>query len=105
MNLWGKKLGILVSAAPGSPGYHHALKLAETALSRGVDVYFYCIDEAVAGLQEEKFLQLRDRGLKLYGCAYGAQRRRLALGGAAVYGGLTLVSDLIGSTDRFVCFN
>lgn len=105
MDLQGKKLGILVSAAPESAGFHHALKLAETALSRGVDVYFYCIDEAVSGLGQEPLLRLRIQGLKLHGCAYGMQRRGLALEGNVVYGGLSIVSDLMAATDRFLCFN
>jgi len=105
MNLQGKKLGILVSAAPESAGFEHAVKLAERALSRGVDVYFYCIDDAVAGLGQEPFLQLRSQGLKLYGCAYGMQRRGLAMEGNVVFGGLSMVSDLMAATDRFLCFN
>ncbi|MCL5096503.1 MAG: DsrE family protein [Candidatus Omnitrophica bacterium] len=101
----GKKLGILISAGPDHPGFRHGLSLAETALGRGVDVYLYCIDEAVRGLEDNRLRALRERGLKLYACAYGAQRRHIPLDDKAVFAGLTVVSDLIAATDRFISFN
>jgi sulfur relay (sulfurtransferase) complex TusBCD TusD component (DsrE family) len=81
------------------------LKLAETALARGVDVYLYCIDDAVPGVDSEPLQALKERGLKLYACAYGAHRRNLPLSDKATFAGLTVVNDLIASTDRFVSFN
>ena len=103
--LRGKKLGILVSVAPGQPGFRHGLGLAEAALAAGVDVYLYCIDEAVRGVGDPGLQQLKGRGLKLYACAYGAQRRNLPVNDLAMFAGLTIVNDLIAGTDRFVSFN
>ena len=104
MSLRGKKLGILVSALPDQPGFHHGLKLAETALANGVTVYFYCIDEAVRGLAHPKLQGLKARGLHLFACAYAAQRRQLAVNETAVFSGLSVLHDLIAATDRFVSF-
>jgi len=59
MSLRGKKLGVLLSTSPDRPGFHHGLGLAEAALAEGVEVYLYCIDEAVRGLNEPR-LQLLD---------------------------------------------
>jgi len=103
--LRGKKLGILVSIPPTHANFGRGLSLAETALSEGVDVYLYCIDEAVLGVDESKLQLLRERGLKLYACAYAAQRRGLALTDKAIFSGLSVVSDLIVGTDRFLSFN
>jgi sulfur relay (sulfurtransferase) complex TusBCD TusD component (DsrE family) len=100
-----KKLGILVSARPGAPAFRHGVRLAEAALAAGVDVYLYCIDEAVHGAADPGLQALKARGLKLYACAYGAQRRRLPLDDRATFAGLTVVSDLMAGTDRFVSFN
>lgn len=105
MSLHGKKLGMLLSTSPGQPGFQHGLGLAEAALAEGVEVYLYCIDEAVRGVEEPRLLTLAGRGLKLYVCAYGAQRRGLARSLGATYAGLALLSDLIAATDRFVSFN
>jgi hypothetical protein len=105
MLLRGRKLGILVSSQPDSAGFHHGLRLAETALAEGMDVYLYCIDEAVRGVGDTRLQALRGAGLKLYACAYGAQRRRIPVNDQAVFAGLTVVNDLINGTDRFVSFN
>ena len=103
--LCGKQLGLLISAPPSHRAFIHGLKLAEAALDGGVDVYLYCIDEAVRAIDHPGLQALRARGLKLYACAYGAQRRNLPLNRPAIYAGLTVVSDLIAATDRFVSFN
>ena len=105
MNLQGKKLGVLISARPDEPNFERGLRLAETALAQGVDVYLYCIDEAVPGVGGARVQSLKERGLKLYACAYGAHRRNLPLNDRAVFAGLTVVNDLVTATDRFVSFN
>jgi len=48
---------------------------------------------------------LKRRGLKLYACAYGAHRHGVALSDRAVFAGLTVVSDLMAGTDRFLSIN
>ena len=103
--LRGKKLGVLLSTCPEHANFQRGLRLVETALAAGVDVYLYCIDDAVAGIDTWQLQALKARGLKLYGCAYGAQRRNIPLSEQAVFAGLTVLNDLIAGTDRFVSFN
>ena len=105
MPLSGKKLGLLLSTGPEHPGFRHGLNLAEVALRQGVQVYLYCIDEAVRGVDHPELQALRAGGLNLYACAYGAERRHLPMTDAAAFAGLSVVSDLIASTDRFLSFN
>jgi sulfur relay (sulfurtransferase) complex TusBCD TusD component (DsrE family) len=105
MSLRGKKLGLLLSTHPGQPGFQHGLLLAQAALDEGVDVYLYCVDEAVRGVEEPRLQNLAARGLKLYVCAYGAQRRGIESNPNATYAGLALLSDVMCATDRFVSFN
>jgi sulfur relay (sulfurtransferase) complex TusBCD TusD component (DsrE family) len=105
MPLRGKKLGLLISVPPEHPNFNHGVRLAETALARGVTVYLYCIDEAVKGLDDPRLHCLKASGLNLFACAYGAQRRGIPVGEQAAFGGLTIVNDLIAGTDRFVSFN
>jgi sulfur relay (sulfurtransferase) complex TusBCD TusD component (DsrE family) len=105
MLLARKKLGVLISVPPGHPNFNHGVCLAQAALARGVDVYLYCIDEAVHGLGDTRFGKLKADGLKLFACAYGAQRRGVPMSEQATFSGLSLLSDLIASTDRFVSFN
>ena len=105
MSLQGKKLGLLISAAPDHPNFRHGVRMAEAAVRRGVNVYLYCIDEAVRGLDDPQLHGLKTQGLNLFACAYGAQRRNIPLSQAATFAGLTIVSDLIAGTDRFVCLS
>jgi len=104
-SLHGKKLGLLISTSSEQPGFHHAVRLAETALARGVQVYLYCIDEAVSGLADPQLQALKRRGANLFACAYGVQNRNLPMNDLATFAGLTIVSDLISGTDRFLSFN
>jgi hypothetical protein len=101
----GKKLGLLLSTRPEAESFQHGLRLAEAALNKGVDVYLYCIDDAVHGVGHPALQALKARGLKLYACAYGAHRRNLPITDQAAFAGLTVVSDLMAGTDRFLSFN
>ena len=98
--LSGKKLGLLLSGSPRGPGFQHGARLAEAALNRGVEVYLYCLDEAVAGLPLLEPLQAR--GARVFACAYGAQRREIPLSGQAIFAGLGMASDLLAGADRFL---
>jgi hypothetical protein len=101
----GRKLGLLLSTGPDSESFRHGVRLAEAALQQGVDVYLYCIDEAVPGVEDPALQTLRSRGLKLYACAYGAHRHHVTISDRAIFAGLTVVSDLVAATDRFLSFN
>ena len=105
VELRGKKLGLLISCPPEDPGFQHGLRVAEAAIKRGVTVYLYCIDEAVKGVAQPALQKLKNNGLNLYACAYGAHKRNVALTDHATFAGLTVVNDLMVSTDRFVSFN
>ena len=104
VTLAGKKLGVLLSGSPELPPFLHGIRFAAAALAAGCDVYLYCIDDAVPGVGHPELQQLRPLGLKLYGCAYGAHRRGVPLDDRATFAGLTVVSDLVAGTDRFISF-
>ena len=95
-----RKLGLLFTSAPALPPFRHGVRLAEAALAAGVQVYAYCLDDAVPGVSDPTLQALRARGLHLYACAYGARKRRLRMGEEAVYAGLTVLSDILSATDR-----
>jgi hypothetical protein len=105
MSLRGKKLGLLLSTRPETPNFRHALNLAGAALDADVKVYLYCIDEAVHGVGDAQLQSLKARGLNLYACAFAARRRNIPVSDLAAFAGLTVVSDLVADTDRFLSFN
>jgi sulfur relay (sulfurtransferase) complex TusBCD TusD component (DsrE family) len=100
-----RKLGILISVAPTHASFHHGLQLAAAALTAKDEVYLYCLDDAVAGVEDQRVQTLRGHGLRLFACAYACQRRKIVPGENALYGGLTLLNDVMSATDRFVSFN
>lgn len=104
-SLLGQKLGVLLSIAPDQPGFRHGVRLAETGLDQGLEVYLYCLDDAVTGLGSDRLQALRARGLKLFACAHAARRRNLALDDRAVFSGLSTLSDIVAGAGRFVSFN
>ena len=100
-----RKLGLMVSTAPDHPNLETALGLSKAALDGGGDVYLYLIDDAVAAVEDERLQALADRGLKLFVCAYGCQKRRLPLSDKATNCGLVVLADIVNATDRFLSFN
>jgi sulfur relay (sulfurtransferase) complex TusBCD TusD component (DsrE family) len=105
MDLAKRKLGLMVSTAPEHPNLETALGLSGAALDRGADVYLYLIDDAVVAVEDPRLQALAGRGLKLFVCAYGCQKRRLPLSDKATNCGLVVLTDLINGTERFVSLN
>ena len=104
-NVAKRKLGLLVSTAPDHPNLETALGLSGAALERGADVYLYLIDDAVAAVEDPRLQALAGRGLKLFVCAYGCQKRRLPLSDKATNCGLVVLTDLMNGTERFIALN
>ena len=102
--LKGKKLGVLLSVTPEHPNFRPALALMNEAIAAGVHVYLYCIDEGVRSVSTPEIQGLKDKGVNLFGCAYGAGNRRIAVDESAAWSGLTVLADVVGSTDKFVAF-
>jgi hypothetical protein len=95
----------MVSTAPVHPNLETAIGLGGTALDRGADVYLYLIDDAVAAVEDPRLAALAARGLKLFVCAYGCQKRRLPLSDKATNCGLVVLTDVINGTERFLALN
>ena len=105
MDLAKRKLGLMVSTAPDHRNLETAVGLSRAALERGLDVYLYLIDDAVAAVEDPRLLALAARGLKLFVCAYGCQKRGLPLSDKATNCGLVVLTDLINGTERFLALN
>jgi sulfur relay (sulfurtransferase) complex TusBCD TusD component (DsrE family) len=105
MDLAKRKFGLMVSTAPDHRNLETALGLSRAALDRGADVYLYLIDDAVAAVEDPRLQALAGRGLKLFVCAYGCQKRRQPLSDKATNCGLVVLTDLINGTDRFLALN
>jgi len=105
VDLARRKLGVMVSTEPAHPNLDTALGLSTAALERGADVYLYLIDDAVAAVEDPRVQALAGRGLKLFVCAYGCQKRRQPLSEHATNCGLVVLSDIVNGAERFVSLN
>ena len=105
MDLTKRRLGLMVSTKPDHPNLETAVGLGRAALDRGADVYLYLIDDAVSAVEDPRVQTLADRGLKLFVCAYGCQKRRQPLSDKATNCGLVVLTDLINGTERFLALN
>ncbi|MBI3620690.1 MAG: DsrE family protein [Nitrospirae bacterium] len=101
-----RKLGLMISTPPDHPNLPVATGLARAALERGDGVYLYLIDDGVRSLDDPRIQALARSGVKLFACAYGAQKHGLPTDNpAATYCGLVVLNDLIDGCDRFLAFN
>ncbi|MBI5407285.1 MAG: DsrE family protein [Nitrospirae bacterium] len=99
-----KKLGILLSTSPDNKNLGIVTGLIQTAIKNSASVYLYLIDDGVECIHDKRLLELSKKGLKLYVCAYGAQKKGIPPAEVATFGGLAVLSELANVCDRFVAF-
>jgi hypothetical protein len=99
------KVGIMISAQAGTSSFEQGLAAAGNALQSGSQVYLYCIDDGVEGINDPRFAELKNAGVHLFACAYSLQRRGLNSPPEATLAGLTILSDIMASANRFESFN
>ncbi|MGV3772742.1 MAG: DsrE family protein [Verrucomicrobiales bacterium] len=100
----GKKLGIMIAAGPERKNFEHAIQLAGAAARNGIEVYLYFIDEAVRGLPMPAISELQENKVRVFGCAFSLQRRRMRMEPSVTWVGLTMLNEIMISTDRFLAF-
>ena len=66
---------------------------------------FNLIDDGVECILDRRLEEFTANGMKLYVCAYGAQKKGIEPSEAATFGGLAILSELISVCDRFISFN
>jgi len=103
-----KKLGMMLSTPPENANLQTVTRLSEEALSAGLDVYVYLIDEGVKNLSDSRLCHLTASGLKLFACAYGCQKHQVSTEGYGkdvAFCGLVVLSNIMSGCDRFLAFN
>ena len=102
-----RKLGLLLSTPPSHPSVETVVQLAQAALSRGIDVYLYLIDEGVRTAVDQRYLGLIDAGVKMSICAYSCQQYGVltaTVDSRVSLSGLVVLSGIIDGCDRFLAF-
>ena len=96
-----KSLGLLISDRPASGPYRAGLLAASEALIRGEWVGIYLLDEAVQGVGSEELIRLTDDGLHLFACSHAARVFGVAITSSAIFGGLSMLGDLLAKVSCF----
>ena len=99
-----KKLGIMLSTEPSNKNLETVIGLTKAAIKNNTGVYLYMIDDGVECIKDERLLELSKDGLKLFVCAYGAQKKGIFPSDVANFGGLAVLSELINACDKFIAF-
>ena len=99
-----KKIGIMISSRPKSAEFEKGMATAQKALAHA-QVYLYLIDSAVEAMPDPRFEKFKSAGGHLFVCAYSVQKRGLNPSTPATQTGLTILSDIMSSTDEFHSFN
>lgn len=103
-----RKLGILLSTSPSDPAVAIVLRLAQEAIRSGIDVYLYMIDEGVKNLEDPRYADLGESGVKVFVCAYGCQQHAVpteTIPQSMTLCGLVVLANMIAGCDRFLAFN
>ncbi len=104
-DLNGKKLGVLLAADPAQGDVPRVQALAGASLAAGVDTYLYLIDRGTIAYRDVDWQPLKEQGLKLFVCAYGAMQQGIQPDQGAVFGGLSVLGGIMEGCDQFVSFN
>lgn len=102
-----RKLGILLSTPPAHRSVETVFQLIRAAVSRNIEVYLYLIDEGVKSVQDARYVELLDVGVKMSVCAYGCQQHGVpttTVDSRASLSGLVVLSGIIDGCDRFLAF-
>jgi sulfur relay (sulfurtransferase) complex TusBCD TusD component (DsrE family) len=98
------KFGILLSTREHQD-FNTVVSLAQEAVRQEILVYLYFLDDGVYHLGRPEILSLADSGVRIFACAYGAQRRGVPQNNFVVFSGLVVLSDIVKGCDRFISFN
>ena len=86
---------MMISTPPENDNRVTATRIAGETLAQGADVYIYLIDEGVKLFADPSIQRLKEKGAKLFACAYGAQQHGVEMGPQATWGGFVIVSNIV----------
>lgn len=98
------KLGLLWASSTEHQDISQLTYLSREALSRGGRVFLYLIDDGVSAVGSDVVQGLRQEGVHVFCCAYGARKRGIPWDDKATFGGLTILADMLSNCDSFVAF-
>ena len=98
------KLGLLWASSTEQQKISQLTYLSREARARGGRVFLYLIDDGVSAVGSDVVQTLRQEGVHVFCCAFGARKRGIPWDDKATFGGLTIVADMLTNCDSFVAF-
>src|SRR6185295_12956304 len=98
------KLGLLWASSTEHQKLSQLTYLSREALARGGRVFLYLIDDGVSAVGSDVVQSLRQEGVNVFCCAFGARKRGIPWDDKATFGGLTILADMLSNCDSFVAF-
>ena len=108
------KLGILLTAGVMSQSSRSALRIAEAALRKGVEVEFFLMDDGIYAVKRGKrtaaadaLAALTEKGARIALCALNAEQRGVSAEESlpgVLFGSQYDLALLVSSADRFLYF-
>jgi len=95
----------MLSTPPAHKNIAVVISLANAAILERIETYLYLIDDGVYNLGDPAIDALKNSGVRLFACAYGAKQRGIPIDNKAVFSGLVVLSNMIKGCDRFITFN
>lgn len=97
-----KTLGILLTTSPEHEDAQTAVRLAQAALAKGVEVKIFVMCDGVYQLSNPLFLGLKERGAELCMCAHNAVERHVDKRPEVISGSQYDLAHYVNEADRFV---
>lgn len=94
----------MLSTDPANRNLETVIGISRAAIKKEIGVYLYLIDEGVSCINDSRLTDLSKEGLKLFVCAYGAQKKSISPSDIANFGGLAVLAELINACDKFIAF-
>lgn len=99
-----QKLGVLLACGKKEGPFERAQAACRGAMDERVTTFLYLLHDGTAHVRDPVLQSLRQRGLRLFCCAFNARGRGIEVDDAAVYCGLGMLADILTSVDRFLSF-
>ena len=100
----GKSLGILLTTSPQCENSFTVIKIAQAALSKGVEVSIFLMADGIYNCFLVDFLALSNQGARITTCEQSVKDRNVSIDGPATRGSLYDLACLMTQVDRFLSF-
>lgn len=98
------RLGILLTTSSENEDRYTVIKLAESALNRGIKVDIFLMCDGVYNINNKSFLSLLDKGANIIVCAQNAHEKGVPKKEGILFGSQYDLAIMVNESERFLSF-